>query len=64
MNQPVLVELVFPRSGQQIFVHVPPHIAQDIEARHREHSSHSNEVSNFSAVSTNCFANERTLHAQ
>ncbi len=27
MNEPVRVELVFPRSGQQLFVNVPRHFA-------------------------------------
>lgn len=30
MNQPVRVGLVFPRSGQQVFVTVPSHIAESM----------------------------------
>lgn len=33
MEQPVRVGLVFPRSGQQLYVTVPPHVAQSAESR-------------------------------
>ncbi len=38
MNQPVRVGLVFPRSGQQVFVQVPSSQAQTVEARRFDHA--------------------------
>jgi hypothetical protein len=45
MNQPDRVSLVFPRSGQQVFVNVPPHIREAMDARHFDHKLHSTTTS-------------------
>jgi len=43
MNQPVRVGLVFPRSGQQVFVYVPIHVAERVNAHHSDHKLHAAE---------------------
>jgi|SwirhisoilCB3_FD_contig_51_4133460_length_363_multi_17_in_0_out_0_1 hypothetical protein len=40
MSQPVRVSLVFPRSGQQVFVYVPPHVAESVDSRRFDHKPH------------------------
>ncbi len=40
MNQPVRVGLVFPRSGQQVFVYVPLHVAERVKTHHFDHKLH------------------------
>ena len=40
MNQPVRVELTFPRSGQQLFVSVPRHITDLLEAERTDQKPH------------------------
>jgi hypothetical protein len=37
MSQPVRVSLVFPRSGQQVFVNVPRHIADYVDTQRSDH---------------------------
>lgn len=36
MSQPVRLGLVFPRSGQQLFIHVPLNITENSETRQGE----------------------------
>ena len=50
MNQPVRVGLVFPRSGQQVFVYVPPHVAERVKAHHAESKLHAAESSSHSGA--------------
>lgn len=44
MSQPVRVGLVFPRSGQQVFVHVPLHKLEPVEAQPFDQKLHSADV--------------------
>lgn len=39
MNQPVRVGLVFSRSGQQLSIQVPHHIAERLEQQYGEHQA-------------------------
>ena len=36
MSQPVRLGLVFPRSGQQLFIHVPLNVTESAETRRNE----------------------------
>jgi hypothetical protein len=36
MDRPERVGLVFPRSGQQLYVHVPSHVAQTMQQGHQD----------------------------
>ena len=44
MDQPVRVGLVFPRSGQQVSISVPSHVARSINVNPTKTSTHSHEA--------------------
>ncbi len=44
MDQPVRVGLVFPRSGQQVSVSVPSHVARNLAVHDNDNRTHSLEV--------------------
>jgi len=50
MNQPVRVSLVFPRSGQQVFVNVPPHVARYVESLRSDHKQQPSDLYSPSAT--------------
>ncbi len=64
MSQPVRVSLVFPRSGQQVFVNVPPHIAEYVDSRRTDHKPHHSQALTSSAGSRNCVPRETDLNQQ
>ena len=62
MNQTVRVGLVFPRSGQQVFVLVPHHVAEQVARRYDLKLSADTVLR--SPVPGSCSTGERTPHAQ
>ena len=44
MDQPVRVGLVFPRSGQQVFVSVPSHVARNLAPHDSDYRISTREV--------------------
>jgi hypothetical protein len=64
MNQPVRVSLVFPRSGQQVFVNVPPHVARYVESLRSDHKQQPSGLYTPSAASHGPRHSGGDTHAQ
>ena len=64
MNQPVRRELFFPRSGQQVYIHVPLNVAEKIDAYLLNRKTYNGESLSPSSKTCCSHTGENNLHAQ
>lgn len=63
MDQPVEVGLVFPRSGQKVFVNIASSTAQRLQSQYLEHKPQSPGCSARAIILTNSQYGDNTRHA-
>lgn len=64
MNQFVRVALVFPRSGQQVYVSVPPQVAHIVDSRRPDHMLYRSEHSTTNVVLETLRTSDGRTHPQ